>query len=404
MSDASNKILINVVGKDSPGILASLCQTISKYKGHMLDVDQHAFHGLIHISILVQPPVEVPPVEMLLNLELTAQKLGVTLDHKHFTPMYDTRQDQQYILTLMGDRIGSTILGELAAYLSANKINVERIRQLDNRKVHAMELGVSSKKLINQADFIKGLIDFKIKSNIDVAIQKDSHFRRAKRLIVFDADMTFIQCEVIDELGRLAGVEDKVKEITHRAMNGEIDFAESLTQRVSLLKGIHVDELHQLAGQIPFTTGIGKIIKILKKLGYKIGILSGGFTFFISYFKEMFNLDYGYANTLEIENGRVTGKLINRVVDAQAKADLLEEIAQKEGCLLQQTIAVGDGANDLLMLDKAGLGISFNAKPIVQEQSQATLNTQSLDKILYFLGLTGTEIDDLEQQIINENK
>lgn len=222
-------------------------------------------------------------------------------------------------------------------------------------------------------------------------------FHRNKRLIVMDADMTFLQCEVIDELGKLAGAGEAMAKITHAAMNGEVDFTSALKQRVALLKGLPVSELEALAERIPLTPGAEDLVRVLQHLGYRIAIISGGFNFFIDKLKSRYRLDYSYANQLVIKDGVVTGEIEGDVIDAKAKEELLVGMAQREGIALEQVVAVGDGANDIYMLARAGLGIAFNAKPIVQKHARASLTTSNLELILYFLGITGADIEELKE-------
>ncbi len=227
---------------------------------------------------------------------------------------------------------------------------------------------------------------------VDIAFQEDDVYRRTRRLVCFDMDSTLIEAEVIDELARAAGVGEQVAEITERAMQGELDFIQSFEQRVALLKGLSGDVLQGIAEQLPVTEGAERLIRNLKALGYKTAILSGGFNYFGRYLQEKLGIDYVYANELEMEDGIVTGRVTGRVVDGQRKAELLRELAEKEGIRLEQTIAVGDGANDLPMLSIAGLGIAFRAKPLVRENAKNAISTLGLDGILYLLGYRDRDI------------
>ena len=221
----------------------------------------------------------------------------------------------------------------------------------------------------------------------DFSLQNDDMFRRMRRLICFDMDSTLIQTECIDELAMRAGVGDQVKAITERAMRGEIDFKESFTQRVALLKGLDVSVMREIAERLPITEGVDRLMAVLKRYGYKIAILSGGFTYFGEYLQRRYGIDYMYANELEVdENGKLTGRYLGEVVDGHRKAELLKLIAQVEKVNLAQTIAVGDGANDLPMISEAGLGIAFHAKPRVVANARQSINTIGLDGVLYFLG------------------
>jgi phosphoserine phosphatase len=232
---------------------------------------------------------------------------------------------------------------------------------------------------------------------IDIAVQKENLYRRAKRLVVLDMDSTLIQIEVIDELARLAGVGEQVAAITERAMNGELDFQQALRERVGLLKGLSAGALEQVYRDLPFTPGAKNLIRILRRLGFRTAVISGGFDFFTDRLKAELGLDYAYANDLEIVDGLVTGQVVGAIVDGQRKAELLAEIAEREGITLSQVIAIGDGANDLPMLGRAGLGIAFNAKARVREQADYHINQGSLDSILYLLGIAEWEMAELSK-------
>lgn len=228
---------------------------------------------------------------------------------------------------------------------------------------------------------------------LDVSFQKDDIYRRSRRLICFDMDSTLIETEVIDELAERAGVGDAVREITARAMRGEIDFRESFTERVALLKGLDVSVMEEIARNLPITEGLERMMTILKRVGYKTAILSGGFTYFGNYLRQKYGFDYVYANELEIEQGKLTGRYVGEVVDGRRKAELLRLLCQFEEINIAQSVAVGDGANDLPMLNLAGLGIAFHAKPKVKATARQSISTIGLDGILYFLGLKDSRIE-----------
>lgn len=228
---------------------------------------------------------------------------------------------------------------------------------------------------------------------LDVSFQKDDIYRRSRRLICFDMDSTLIETEVIDELAERAGVGDAVREITARAMRGEIDFRESFTERVALLKGLDVSVMEEIARNLPITEGLERMMTILKRVGYKTAILSGGFTYFGNYLRQKYGFDYVYANELEIEEGKLTGRYVGEVVDGRRKAELLRLLCQFEEINIAQSVAVGDGANDLPMLNLAGLGIAFHAKPKVKATARQSISTIGLDGILYFLGLKDSRIE-----------
>lgn len=387
-------LMIILTGKSETPIFGEICNVLGLASSEYKDMQMQTFHGMTSMNIRLT--IEESFLEAIsMSLQEVAEREDVQMAMIPMEHVVVPEVESRFVVSLIAEDIAFPVLEDLSHYLHQKNCSIDQIRQLDHRDIHAMEMKVTSPGNISQDELVKHLIDFKEKNEIDIALQKDSHFRRSKRMIIFDADMTFIQCEVIDELGKLAGVENRIAEITQQAMNGELDFAESLTQRVALLEGLEVEKMADLVDRIPVTPGIEELIRVLKRIGYKIGIVSGGFRFFIDKFKEKFDLDYGFANELEVKDGRLTGKLAGRVIDAQGKADVLGELTEQEQMLPAQVIAVGDGANDLLMLGKAGLGIAFNAKQLVREKSQATLSLSHLKAVLYFLGLTGDEIDEL---------
>ncbi|MFQ5449643.1 MAG: phosphoserine phosphatase SerB [Nitrospinaceae bacterium] len=313
----------------------------------------------------------------------------------------DNRPEAPYahrsVVTLLGARIESNVLRELTQTLASRDINILRIEQLDYGDQHVLEFVIGTRQVHSEIDVLNAMVRFKEKFQVDIAVQDDTLFRRNKRLIVFDADMTFLQCEVIDELGRLAGAGEKMAGLTNQAMTGNQDFTTALEKRVELLRGLPVERLEELFHRIPLTPGAEDLVRILKYLGFKIALVSGGFQFFISKLREKYHLDYGFANTLKIVDGRVVGRLEGEIIDARAKERILVSLAKQEGISLQQVVAVGDGANDILMLARAGLGIAFNAKPIVQQHARASINRSNLELILYFLGYNGKDLKELRE-------
>jgi phosphoserine phosphatase len=286
---------------------------------------------------------------------------------------------------------------EITQIFAELDINILRVEQLDSGDIHALEFIIGTREAHSSEEVLNALVRFKENYGVDIAVQEETYFRRNKRLIVLDADMTFLQCEVIDELGKLAGVGQEMAAITHQAMSGEIDFKSALLKRVKLLKGLPVESLHHLSNSLPLTPGAESLVNILRHLGYKIALVSGGFQFFISKICDSYGLDYGIANQLKIEDGKVSGELEGEIIDAEAKERALISLAEKEGFSLRQVVAVGDGANDIKMLARAGLGIAFNAKPIVQRQAQASINQSDLRLILYFLGINGKDLQELDE-------
>lgn len=397
---SNDVILISVAGKDAPGITSRLT-TILAQEPHakLLDIEQTVVHKKLILSILVSFGSKNHDRSTLLKeLLFAANHLGVDINFEVFDPrlLGEEESRHQYVITCLGDEIGAEPLSRIAKTLAAKHINIDKISKLTLRHIKAVELLAHARKPIDAKRFSKELLALSSELNIDIALQQQSLLRRAKRLVVMDMDSTLIQAEVIDELGKEAGVAQKIGRITERAMRGEIGFAQSLKDRVKLLKGLKAGALDKVYRRIHLTPGAARLIAVLKKLGYKIALVSGGFTYFTDKFKNKLGLDYAFANQLEIKNGLVTGKIIGTIVDAKRKAMILEMIAQGEKISLDQVIAIGDGANDIPMLVKAGLGVAFHAKPRVRAKAQyAVSHHAGLDSILYLLGISEKEIRHL---------
>lgn len=326
--------------------------------------------------------------------------MGLALEFKVVRPaeILKKRPAQNYVVTCLGASVTLPLIAKLASLLSAEKVNIQKINSIAQKQLECIELTVSATKPIDPRLLTRKLLHLNAEFRVDVAVQKESLYRRAKRLIVMDMDSTLVQVEVIDELAKEAGVGEKVSLITHRAMNGELSFPEALRERVRLLKGLPVDVLRKVYQRMPFTPGAKELISVLKRLGYRTAVLSGGFDYFTSRVKESLGLDYTYSNNLEVKGDVVTGEIIGEIVDGKKKASLMEEIARKEGITLDQVIAIGDGANDLPMITRAGLGIAFNAKPRVREAAHYSITQKNLDSILYLLGITEKELTEINRQ------
>jgi len=395
------QVHIHIAGSDRPGILAEALATIVRHECLVIDIKQFVFNGLLNLSILLESKNQKSLEDMQQSLKEYGDQAGMKVGAY---PWDATRRPEapykhRLVVTLIGQKIGPVALAELTRILADLDINIIRIEQLDYEDHHVLEIVIGAKIVMTNVDILTALLQFKEHFEVDIAVQEDTLFRRNKRLIVLDADMTFLQCEVIDELGKEAGIGPDLAAITERAMQGELDFTDALRQRVALLKGLTVEQLERVYERLPLTPGAAELVRILQHLNYKIAIVSGGFQFFISKLKDKYRLNYGFANQLQIEDGAVTGKVEGEIVDAEAKASILSTLAEQEGFSLQQVVAVGDGANDIHMLAKAGLGIAFNAKPIVQQHAQASISIYNLELILYFLGISGNELKELRKVI-----
>jgi len=393
------QIHIQISSTDRPGILAEVLESVVAFNWDVLDIKQFVFNGLLNLSLLLGSNKSNSISGLQGSLDEWASENGVALQvlpwKKGFRP--EAPYKYRSVVTLLGPSLSSAVFHHLTQTFSSRDINILRIEQLDYSDHHVIEVVIGSKEDHSTVDILNALVKFKEKFSVDIAVQEDTMFRRNKRLIVFDADMTFLQCEIIDELGIIAGAGNRMKEITQRAMNGDLDFKFALCERVKLLAGLSVLKLEELYERIPITPGAEDLVRILQYLGYRIGIVSGGFQFFIDRIKNTYKLDYGISNQLEIVDDKLTGRVIGDVVDARAKERAVMSIAKKEGFSLKQVVAVGDGANDIHMLARAGLGIAFNAKSLVQRHANAGINQSNLELILYFLGVSGKELQELRE-------
>ena len=397
--ERQEQILVGIAGQDRPGVTASVTEILARYDAQILDIGQADIHSTLSLGILFRIKERLSG-QVMKELLFKATELNINIDFKPVTDEeYEEWVNQQgknrYILTVIGRDLSAKQVAVASRAIRDQGLNIDSIIRLTGRR-----------SLLHPERNVRACIEFSMRGTphslaemqsqlmqmsgeltFDFSIQRDNMFRRMRRLICFDMDSTLIQTECIDELAMRAGVGDKVKAITESAMRGEIDFKESFRQRVELLKGLDASVMREIAETMPITEGAERLMSVLKRYGYKIAILSGGFTYFGQYLQRKFNIDYMYANELEIgEDGKLTGRYIGDIVDGKRKAELLKLIAQVEKVDLAQTIAVGDGANDLPMLSIAGLGIAFHAKPRVVANAKQAINTIGLDGVLYFLG------------------
>ncbi|MEO5970078.1 MAG: phosphoserine phosphatase SerB [Bdellovibrionia bacterium] len=402
-NQAYSMILMKLSGKDSPGITAEITQILASHGVTVLDIGQAVIHQLLSLSLLFEAnSTTCDLIKMKAELLLKTDELGLKLEFESINPdsttstsqYHPSRRLKHYALTLLADPVSARALHEVTKVLAGLKVNIDFIKRLSEGSFSCVEMGISSFELLDEFTLRKDLLLISKTFEVDVALQEEGLYRRAKRLVVLDMDSTLIQSEVIDELAKEKGVYDEVSAITHSAMMGEMNFSESLKLRCQALKGLNGTDLDRVYSRIQLTLGAESLIQILKKLGYKIAVISGGFTFVADRLKQKLGLDYAYANVLEIQNGILTGKVLPPIIDAQRKADLLDVIAQQEKIELDQVIAVGDGANDLLMLEKAGLGIAFNAKLIVREKADLALSQKNMKSILYLLGISEREVSE----------
>ncbi|MBQ9661122.1 MAG: phosphoserine phosphatase SerB [Bacteroidales bacterium] len=400
-------IQVNISGVDKPGLTSALTSILAQYGADILDIGQENIHKSLTLAILFKTTTEQSGFIMK-ELLFKASELEVQI---RFTPIsredYDAwvaRQGKhRYIVTLLGRHISARQIADVTDVIFRFGLNIDAIRRLtgrpplevsdDNATKACIEISVRGSLGPDGRAAMQNALMSLPKDGLDISFQKDDIYRRSRRLICFDMDSTLVHTECIDELAARAGVGDQVKAITERAMRGEIDFTQSFTERVALLKGLDENVMEDIARHLPYNEGLERMMKILKMVGYKTAILSGGFTYFGKYLQQRFGFDYVYANELEIVDGKLTGRYIGDVVDGRRKAELLRLLCQVEGINLAQSVAVGDGANDLPMLSLAGLGIAYHAKPKVQANAKQNLSSIGLDGILYFLGLKDSQID-----------
>lgn len=397
-------ILMIINSEDRPGVTSGLTEILARHDAFILDIGQADIHRNLSLGILFMAQNSG---EIMKDLLFKAYEMDVNIrfnpiSKEQYSNWVSLQGKNRYIITLLGRVLTAKQIAAVSKIVADQNLNIDNIVRLTGRVpldekqrspkscVELSVRGTPSDRRFMQEEFLR----LSSELNFDISFQEESMYRRMRRLVCFDMDSTLIRTEVIDELADKAGVGEEVKAITDAAMRGEIDFQESFHRRVKLLKGLDVSVMHEIAENLPITEGLDRLMSILKKVGFKTAILSGGFTYFGNYLKDKYGFDYMYANELEIENGKLTGNYIGDVVDGKRKAELLRLIAQVEKIDLRQTVAVGDGANDLPMLGVAGLGIAFHAKPKVKQNAEQSLSTVGIDGILYFLGYKDSMLDN----------
>ena len=406
MATNEELILLNINGTDRLGVTAKLTEILAQNNANILDIGQADIHNNLSLGILIQCDASTSG-EILKELLFKSYELGVNIRFKPISPedyskWVSMQGRNRYIVTILGRKLTAKQIAGVSRIIAEQDMNIDDIKRLTGRipldenertpkaSVEFSVRGTPKDKEKMKADFLKLATELQV----DISFQEDSMYRRMRRLICFDMDSTLIETEVIDELAIRAGVGDEVKAITESAMRGEIDFTDSFRRRCALLKGLDVSVMQEIAENLPITEGADRLMRVLKKVGFKIAILSGGFTYFGNYLKQKFGIDYVYANELEVIDGKLTGRYLGEVVDGKRKAELLRLIAQVENVDIRQTVAVGDGANDLPMISIAGLGIAFHAKPKVKATAEQSISTIGLDGILYFLGYKDSYLNE----------
>jgi phosphoserine phosphatase len=403
-------ILLKVSGQDKLGVTAGLTSILANYDAVILDIGQADIHDTLSLGILFEIKTGSSSAAVLKDLLFKGYELGINVKFIPISiPDYEIwvkgQRKQRYIINILGETLTAVQLAAVTQILSDQNLNIDSIIRLTGRTSvvekeeyprSCVQLSVTG-NIVDKTLVTASFMEISGKFDVDISFQEDNMYRRNRRLVCFDMDSTLIQTEVIDELAELNGVGDQVRAITESAMNGEIDFSESFVKRMALLEGLSEEVLHNVAINLPITKGAHRLMKALKYYGYKTAILSGGFTYFGDYLQKELGIDYVFANQLEIKDGKLTGKHLGEIVDGAKKAEYLKSIAEKEGIHINQTIAVGDGANDLPMLNLAGLGIAFHAKPKVKESATTSISSLGLDGVLYLLGYHDRHIDMMQE-------
>lgn len=392
-----DRIVLHVAGPDRPGVTARITEVIADEKARLVTMGQSVLHGYLMMSAIVDLPAQSKALRRLL---VAASDLGLRME---VNPMSGDRPitgpgGPGLCVTMLGDLADGRSVATITRYLTERGLNLREVRSLSAENLTGLELITDppSQGTLTKAELtpLRGeLLRMSSKLGVDLAVQRDDIFRRNKRLVCMDVDSTFVKGEFIDELADLVGVKPQVAEITARAMRGEIDFKQSLAERVRLLQGLPMSRARELCDRFELTPGASELVRTLRYLGFKVGLVSGGFDFFVEVLKDRFGLDFAFANELEVENEHLTGRVQGTIVDGERKAQILKDMAQVYHVRLGQTVAVGDGANDMLMLQTAGLGIAFRAKPKLQEVAHTSLNyNERLDALLYLMGFNARDL------------
>ena len=383
-------LLVRVSGRDQPGITAALLDVLAKADVDVLDIEQVTTRERLTLDLLIDFPSDDIALKDLLFL---GWERGLSIDFEVLDAVPPAPGLVRHAVTVIGRTLSAAALGSVANAIASSDANIDRITRLSRYPVVSYELVVSG----GDIERMRGaLVEASAMHGVDVAVQREGLERRAKRLVVLDVDSTLVQDEIIELLAEEAGRADEVRAITQRAMAGELEFEQALRERVALLAGLDEGALDRVRARARLTPGARTFVRTLKRLGFRIAIVSGGFTSFTDDLAAQLGIDHAYGNELEVVDGRLTGQVVGRVIDRQRKAQILEEVAALEGIPLEQTVAVGDGANDLDMLAKAGLGIAFNAKPIVREAADTAVSVPYLDAVLFILGIRRADVDDAD--------
>jgi len=394
LSQEKDFFVISVIGEDQVGIVSEVTQLLFKQGLNIIDIEQTVIHSQFTMVLLIQPlQSHFKASHLRIGLNRLAKKRGMNVT---MTPLHEFKglrlaeTKKLYVLTLLGpDRPG--VVASLSSTLAQHHCNIERIKMIARGEFLAMEMWVDLRE-VNFPFLRSDLTAAAKKVGVDIIAQPEHLFKKRKKVIVFDMDSTIVEGEIIDEMARLAGVGKKVAAITEEGMRGEVDFLESLQKRVSLLKGIKIKSLESLAKTFKLTRGSEELVAALKEMGFKIALISGGFTYFTDILKKRLGFDFAFGNELEIKKGRLTGRIKGRIIDAKRKAEIMDKICKKEGITRDEVVAVGDGSNDRIMVANAGLGIAFNAKEILKKVADGAITKDHMKGILYCLGISDLDL------------
>ncbi|MBK8232278.1 MAG: phosphoserine phosphatase SerB [Candidatus Eisenbacteria bacterium] len=398
MRDVIEPLILSVSGRDRPGVLATLAAVLAEEEIELVDIEQATLQEFLALSFLVDLNGRPGQARAVLSRFFpAATALGLAVEARPVSPeeLRSLKEQDLWALTLLGATATAEVVATIAGVTSRHQCNIMSVRRLAEDDIRAAEFILDASRCTAVDAMRRDLFVEAERVGVDVGLSRASVYRQSKRIVVLDADSTLVAGEVIDELALLAGVADRVKEITRRAMEGKLDFAAALRERVALLRGLPVERLREVEERLPLTPGAEEMIAALRALGYKVGVISGGFTFFTDSLKRRLKLDYAFANELEIEDGRLTGHVVPPIVDAEGKAERLRSIAQWERVPLSQVVGVGDGANDIPMLQTAGLGVAFRAKEAAKRAADGAIHQESLLGLLYLLGVSQADLRDL---------
>lgn len=398
-AESPDRIVLHIAGRDRPGVTARVAEVIAEEGARLVNIGQSVLHGYAMLSAVVDVPPESSALQRLVS---AVSELGLRLEVSTWSgdaaPDVSSRS-KGLCITVLGDLSDASATAAITRHLAERCLNLREVRSLSHGSLTGLELITDAPARLSAAELteLRGqLLAMGGQLGVDLAVQRDDIFRRSKRLVCMDVDSTFVKGEFIDELAELAGVKPQVAEITARAMRGELDFKQSLAERVRLLEGLPMARARELCDRFELTPGASELVRTLRYLGFRVGLVSGGFDFFVELLKERFGLDFAFANELEVRDDKLTGRVQGTIVDGERKAQVLKDMAQVYHVRLGQTVAVGDGANDMLMLQAAGLGIAFQAKPKLQEVADTSLNfNERLDALLYLMGYKAEDVASL---------